>query len=337
MQNIPTKTDDVSVLPADEFNQMATEMENIITNTGQALTSSDLSQISKAISIYAAGGDFYTDSGTADAYVLNLIGSKQSPTAYFVGMRARFVVGAANTGASTANVNSLGVKNIKKPDGSSDPAAGDLPMGQMVDLTYDGTNLRITAGLPDPVVASGIPVGTMLDYAGAATPSGYLFCYGQAVNRTTYSDLFSIIGTAFGSGDGSLTFNLPDIRGRVKVGLDNLGGSSANRITNANADSLNNTGFGSQTGTGSISISAVTLSVANLPPHSHVQTAPNSSGGSNIFPQKDTGADNSGSNSTGSSTSSIGSGSSFTPTGSFTGTTGANAQPSIAVSVIIKT
>jgi microcystin-dependent protein len=66
---------------------------------------------------------------------------------------------------------------------------------------------------------SQIPVGTVLDWAGlAAPPSGYLDCNGSAVSRTTYSALFSAIGTAYGSGDGSTTFNLPDFRGRVSLG-----------------------------------------------------------------------------------------------------------------------
>lgn len=77
-----------------------------------------------------------------------------------------------------------------------------------------------------------VPVGTVADYGGASAPSGWLLCYGQAVSRSTYSALYSAIGTAFGTGDGSTTFNLPDCRGRVTAGKDNMGGTSANRLTN---------------------------------------------------------------------------------------------------------
>ncbi|MBX4215375.1 phage tail protein [Candidatus Parcubacteria bacterium] len=77
-------------------------------------------------------------------------------------------------------------------------------------------------------------------------PSGWLLCYGQAVSRTTYSKLFGILGTTFGVGDASTTFNLPDMRGRVPVGQDDMGGSSANRVTDTRADSL-----GSASGSGS--------------------------------------------------------------------------------------
>ena len=65
-----------------------------------------------------------------------------------------------------------------------------------------------------------IPVGAQLPFAGTTIPSGYLLCDGRAVSRTTYKDLFEVIGTTYGAGDGSTTFNLPDKRGRVSVGLD---------------------------------------------------------------------------------------------------------------------
>jgi microcystin-dependent protein len=57
-------------------------------------------------------------------------------------------------------------------------------------------------------------------FAGSSAPSGYLLCDGTAVNRTTYATLFGIIGTTYGVGNGSTTFNLPNLKGRVPVGLD---------------------------------------------------------------------------------------------------------------------
>ena len=65
-----------------------------------------------------------------------------------------------------------------------------------------------------------MPVGCVIPFAGAAAPTGWLLCQGQAVSRTTYAQLFSVIGTTYGSGDGKTTFNLPDMRGRVAVGSD---------------------------------------------------------------------------------------------------------------------
>jgi len=66
---------------------------------------------------------------------------------------------------------------------------------------------------------SGI-TGTIQMYAGLTAPSGYLICDGSAISRTTYSALFSVIGTIYGSGNGSSTFNLPNFKGRIPVGLD---------------------------------------------------------------------------------------------------------------------
>jgi microcystin-dependent protein len=79
------------------------------------------------------------------------------------------------------------------------------------------------------------PTGVVLPFAGATAPTGWLLCYGQAVSRTTYADLFGVLGTAHGTGDGSTTFNLPDLRGRVAGGKDNMGGSAASRLTTAGA------------------------------------------------------------------------------------------------------
>lgn len=72
-----------------------------------------------------------------------------------------------------------------------------------------------------------LPVGSFFPYAGSTAPSGYLFCRGQAISRTTYAALFAAIGTAYGSGDGSTTFNVPDLTGRVPAGLE----ASATRLT----------------------------------------------------------------------------------------------------------
>lgn len=65
-----------------------------------------------------------------------------------------------------------------------------------------------------------IPAGTLLATARAAAPAGFLLCQGQAVSRTTYAVLFAAMGTTFGAGDGTTTFNLPDGRGSTFVGAD---------------------------------------------------------------------------------------------------------------------
>lgn len=79
------------------------------------------------------------------------------------------------------------------------------------------------------------PVGMVVPYAGNTAPNGWLLCSNVAVSRTTYSALFAVIGTTYGSGDGVTTFNLPDLRGRYVAGRDDMGGFSAMRITSANS------------------------------------------------------------------------------------------------------
>jgi hypothetical protein len=69
-----------------------------------------------------------------------------------------------------------------------------------------------------PTLGLALPSGVMCDFAGAAAPAGWLLCDGSAVSRNTYANLFAAIGTTYGAGDGSSTFNLPDGQGRMMVG-----------------------------------------------------------------------------------------------------------------------
>ena len=81
------------------------------------------------------------------------------------------------------------------------------------------------------------PAGIIMPFAGTVAPQGYLLCDGSAVDRTTYATLFGVIGTTFGTGDGSTTFNLPDLGGRVPLGvssthlLGSTGGSETVTLT----------------------------------------------------------------------------------------------------------
>ncbi|MCP5405782.1 MAG: tail fiber protein [Pseudomonadaceae bacterium] len=76
-----------------------------------------------------------------------------------------------------------------------------------------------------------VPSGALMPFAGASAPTGWLLCDGSAVSRSAYADLFAAIGTAYGAGDGSTTFALPDLRGRAVFGVDAMGGTAASRIT----------------------------------------------------------------------------------------------------------
>jgi len=104
--------------------------------------------------------------------------------------------------------------------------------------------------------------GFLQPYAGSSAPSGWLLCYGQAISRTTYATLFAVIGTTYGSGDGSTTFNVPDLRGRTVAGLDNMGGSNANVLTNTYNPNRNTLG-------GNTGEEAHQLSIPEMPEHDH--------------------------------------------------------------------
>lgn len=99
------------------------------------------------------------------------------------------------------------------------------------------------------------PCGSLIATGRSSAPQGWLLCDGSAISRTTYADLFTAISTTYGTGDGSTTFNIPDLRGRVPVGVD----GSAGRI--AADDALgNSSGYATHT-----------LTTAEIPAHSHQQ------------------------------------------------------------------
>ena len=100
-------------------------------------------------------------------------------------------------------------------------------------LSSDGTDIAWAAS------AGGVATGTVVSLATSTEPTGYLECDGAAVSRSTYSDLFSTIASTYGAGDGSSTFNLPDLRGEFIRGFDNSRGVDTSRVFgSAQADEL---------------------------------------------------------------------------------------------------
>lgn len=150
--------------------------------------------------------------------------------------------------------------NIPKPlvnDPQDEDLWGDY-LNDGMDI-IDSTLNAIATASP----ASTIPTGSGMDYWGSTAPDGWLFAYGQAVSRTTYAPLFTAIGTVFGGGDGSTTFNLPDKRGRASFGKDDMGGTSADRLT-AQSGGINGDVLGAVGGA-----ETHTLTTAELAIHSH--------------------------------------------------------------------
>lgn len=213
-------------------------------------------------------GGTLTAGGTANALTVT---ANSDFTTYADGRIIAFKASADNTAATTLSVNGIGAKAIRKMTSAGEAGldAADIKNGYTYSVRYSTTaNSAAGAWLldwaPKPATLGDyVPVGSGMDYWGTTAPSGYIFAYGQAISRTTYADLFAVMGTAYGVGDGTTTFNVPDKRGRASFGKDDMGGVSANRLTDQtngiNGDTLGDTG----------GLETATLATTNLPSHTH--------------------------------------------------------------------
>jgi|SRR5262245_7902965 len=97
----------------------------------------------------------------------------------------------------------------------------NLPYPVGTDLVVDGDDsIQALAEAVETVILGLVPTGSMMLWTSGTIPDGFLLADGAAVSRTTYGNLFAAIGTTYGAGDGSTTFNLPNMKGRVPVGRD---------------------------------------------------------------------------------------------------------------------
>ena len=102
-------------------------------------------------------------------------------------------------------------------------------------VIYSDPEVEVPAVAAAPAAVS-IPPGAIMEYGAAAAPAGWLLCDGSAVSRATYAALFAIIGTTYGPGNGSTTFNVPDARGRFTLGQAAAGTGSVLGATGGEID-----------------------------------------------------------------------------------------------------
>ena len=156
-------------------------------------------------------------------------------------------------------VKDTGTGKLKVPSngiGSNELASDPLDdNNRAVGTDHIKDNSVTAAKLDSAAVSVLMPTGTVLSYAASTAPTGYLVCAGQSVTVADYGDLHGVIGYTYGGSGAS--FNLPDLRGRVIAGLDNMGGTAAGNLTGRTT--LGDP-FGAETHT---------LLVDEMPSHSH--------------------------------------------------------------------
>lgn len=167
----------------------------------------------------------FQTAGTVPNYTLT---PSPAITSYVVGQRFRVNFHAAGSFNPlvnyTLNVNGLGPKNILTYNTAGAGYVPPIPFGVIYDLEYNGTNFIVL----NPVDGSG-RVGEYIHWPLNSTPQHALLCNGAAVSRATYARLFSVLGTAYGVGDGSTTFNIPNIP--AGYALTNSNGANAGTTT----------------------------------------------------------------------------------------------------------
>lgn len=154
-----------------------------------------------------------------------------------------------------ADTSTHGVAEVADKATVSTEIDNDITTHAALDTGVHGAGASTLATIDD--LSAAIPSGVIFPFGGAAAPSGYLLCNGAAVSRATYSDLFAVTGVVFGVGDGSTTFNVPDMQGNIPVGK---GGSGVTNIGDAGGEQTH------------------TLSLAETPSHNHTTPSRGSDG-----------------------------------------------------------
>lgn len=164
--------------------------------------------------VAAQNGSLAYASGAGSA---NALTAALSPAvvALTAGLRVTVKATTTNTGAATLNLNGLGAVAIQ--NFGSALLGGEIVSGQTYTFVYDGSVWQFQSPTS---TSAGTIVGEIRFFGGATAPAGWFEATGAAVSRTTYASLYAIYGTAYGVGDGSTTFNIPDLRASVPRGRD---------------------------------------------------------------------------------------------------------------------
>lgn len=215
---------------------------------GTKTTGDYVATVAASTGVTVSGGT--GEGSTATISIGQAVATTSSPQ--FVGVTATGTVSANavsvtnGVGAASATITGTTATSVLTVDGIEIDTTG-ASSNQV--LAYNGTKFAPTA----PSSAS-MPTGSITMWSTATAPTDWLLCDGSAVSRTTYATLFGVISTTYGTGDGSTTFNLPNLKGRIPVGLDS---------TQTEFDALGETG-GAKTHT---------LTTTEMPSHTHTQNA----------------------------------------------------------------
>lgn len=221
----------------------AAQLQSTVTAVGAATFKSDVSVSGNT----RIGGTVTIAGAVSLASTLSVAGATNFASTVTVVGAGTFKSAVSVSG----NVNIAGNTSI---GGTVTISGGNLaaPNAKVCASAYYGDGSNLTGAMP---------TGAILPYGSSVAPSGYVLCNGTAYNRTTYADLFGVIGVKYGVGDGSSTFNVPDTRGRFLAGWD--AGTSV--LTSVTVSMITGASIGNTGGT-----QAVALAVAQIPSHQHL-------------------------------------------------------------------
>lgn len=183
------------------------------------------------------------------------------------------VTSATDPATDTANWDLVAAKGDTGATGATGPQG---PTGATGATGPQGPTGATGATGPTGPTGPSAPTGSVVMYGAGSAPTGWLLCDGAAVSRATFADLFALIGTTYGAGNGSTTFNVPDMRSRVPFGLD--AGQAANNALGEVGGARDVTLTAAQSGVPAHSHGVGTLATENTGAHTHNYTRSTASG-----------------------------------------------------------